>query len=499
MLKEKIKIQDKAIVLADKSAKSICARNKKEIILPQGSGKHIGEPIFLCGDKVYGIIILNEPTSITVDQFKNRYKRHFITEKTRETLWPNIEHFYAYSFRIKRIFKEPINCEIKDIGLIDTERRKEFIKGVIGFRDLGKAPIETSWDGPEERRKASIEDLRIISTWFDNQKPDVKSSYKLPHHKANGQHSAVFRGVAAAMAALLGARGGVDIPSGDRRGIYNHLVKHYKQFDKEAPAFKNYSDKELEKMFPEYFTEDDLTEEIDFKRYYDTLNALEKNYVAKQGYEALYYTLLTLYKLFLNKRELRKPDHTGGTIGGGRRRRRPCPTGMVRDRRTGRCVRRSIKTLCTEEDRKAERCGVGQIYRHSKYDIYDDVGFAKQIKVVVEGNFVRARLRSPSTIVEGTFRTITLSERQGIKAIIGKLKSDPDGATHVQSVIFEKDKWTVASAREWVESHMESLKSQEYIKCQHCETYFDYAAQAEVTMGLVNCPNCDTTVNQKGK
>ena len=39
------------------------------------------------------------------------------------------------------------------------------------------------------------------------------------------------------MAALFGARGGVDIPSADRRPVYNHLAKHYKEFGKEPPEF----------------------------------------------------------------------------------------------------------------------------------------------------------------------------------------------------------------------------------------------------------------------
>jgi hypothetical protein len=53
------------------------------------------------------------------------------------------------------------------------------------------------------------------------------------------------------MGALLGARGGVQIPEGDRRGVYNHLSKHYADFDKEAPDFKEYTDAELKAMFPE--------------------------------------------------------------------------------------------------------------------------------------------------------------------------------------------------------------------------------------------------------
>lgn len=39
------------------------------------------------------------------------------------------------------------------------------------------------------------------------------------------------------MQVLLGARGGVDIPEGDRKDVYLHLARHYEEFEKESPAF----------------------------------------------------------------------------------------------------------------------------------------------------------------------------------------------------------------------------------------------------------------------
>jgi len=40
------------------------------------------------------------------------------------------------------------------------------------------------------------------------------------------------------MQALLGARGGVDIPEEDRNPVYNHLALHYQQFEKEPPQLE---------------------------------------------------------------------------------------------------------------------------------------------------------------------------------------------------------------------------------------------------------------------
>jgi glutamine synthetase type III len=39
------------------------------------------------------------------------------------------------------------------------------------------------------------------------------------------------------MATLLGARGGVDIPAEDRRNVYEHLARHYREFDEEPPEY----------------------------------------------------------------------------------------------------------------------------------------------------------------------------------------------------------------------------------------------------------------------
>lgn len=410
---------NKAIVYDGRCIDLIRNRKLKEIITTESFGKFLEQKIFICDrEKIYGIVILNKPNILNVDFFKNHFSRHNITEEFRQNVWSDINRFYSYSFRIKKIFKEPLNYFYEDQEKLAMSKFIEDVellqKGVIGYRDLGKAPIETSWDGSAERKKASVEVLKIISAWFDSSKPDIKSSYKLPHHKAEGQHSAVFRGVTAAMGALLGARGGTKIPSSDRRGVYNHLKKHYGQFDKKAPVFKSYEVDELKSMFPELYR--------DVIKYEERLEIL-KSFEVSEDKKHLKELFIQLYKLFL-KRLSEKAQHTG---------RRPCPPGMVRDRQTGRCVRRSEQL--------------------------DEDGVLKQIKVVIEGNFIRARLRNPSSIVKDSFRTITLSKSRGIKAIIGKLKSDPKGPTHVQAVLFEKNKWTIKRARAWVEKHKESLKS----------------------------------------
>lgn len=104
--------------------------------------------------------------------------------------------------------------------------------------DEATAPESTAWDGPGEAKTADADDLKVMCALENTDAPDKKTSYKLPHHRANGNR-VVWKGVAAAMAVLLGARGGVKgVGAEARKGAHAHLSKHYKQFGKEAPAFK---------------------------------------------------------------------------------------------------------------------------------------------------------------------------------------------------------------------------------------------------------------------
>ncbi len=128
--------------------------------------------------------------------------------------------------------------EYAALRAIMSQRISESARGAIPPHTAEKADEGAAWDGPGEVAKCPAErgPLRRMHAWVDGEgDPDAKQSYKLPHHLAeSGQ--VVWRGVAAAMARLLQA--GTQIPDGDRRGVYNHLARHYKQFDKEAPEFR---------------------------------------------------------------------------------------------------------------------------------------------------------------------------------------------------------------------------------------------------------------------
>lgn len=76
----------------------------------------------------------------------------------------------------------------------------------------------------------------------------------------------------------------------------------------------------------------------------------------------------------------------------------------------------------------------------------------------VGDRYIHYPIRNKDDFVQSSFRTITISERQGILAVIGKLKSDPNGPTHIQKYMFEIAKgWTMEKARRWVQEHRHSF------------------------------------------
>jgi len=120
-------------------------------------------------------------------------------------------------------------------------------RNVVPYKTYGM--IDEKWDGAAARSEtkawASAGDeinmakYRAAFTYYEGDEEETLGAYKLPHHNIReGKMVTNLRGVQAAMSALLGGRGGVDMPDDERRGVYNHLAKHYREFDKEPPEFR---------------------------------------------------------------------------------------------------------------------------------------------------------------------------------------------------------------------------------------------------------------------
>lgn len=75
--------------------------------------------------------------------------------------------------------------------------------------------------------------------------------------------------------------------------------------------------------------------------------------------------------------------------------------------------------------------------------------------------YIRSGHRDTEEFQTDTLRTITLNEKEGIKAVVGKPKGKHTLA--VVSYLFEKDKgWTLEKAKEWFEKHHTPTKEHVY-------------------------------------
>jgi hypothetical protein len=107
------------------------------------------------------------------------------------------------------------------------------IAGVTPLADVG-----TEWDF--DKADYTIDQLEVACAWQNVTKPKderTKEDYELAYKTADGK--IVLGGVEAAMTALNEAPQDVNIPSKDRKSIYNILAAGYKLFDREPPELKS--------------------------------------------------------------------------------------------------------------------------------------------------------------------------------------------------------------------------------------------------------------------
>lgn len=133
-------------------------------------------------------------------------------------------------------------------GYLEDEDRSvsPSLRMVTNFADLPLADVDTMWSWDTAAANAVLGDpdspnwerFARAHIWMDPENTETREGYKLPIAQMfDGTLRVVFRGVVAAMAAVNGARGGVDIPEGDRRDAYDHLTRYYEKFDRDPPEY----------------------------------------------------------------------------------------------------------------------------------------------------------------------------------------------------------------------------------------------------------------------
>lgn len=143
-----------------------------------------------------------------------------------------------------------VMCQDSDNKMMDVYDELK----IRSSHDPPKAPEGRPWDGSAARKRlagwassdgSGDKDKMNWTKYFSGfvyvnpEMQDAFGGYKLPHHDiVGGRFATVWSGVSAAMGALLGARGGVDIPESEKKAAYNHLANHYRQFDREVPEYR---------------------------------------------------------------------------------------------------------------------------------------------------------------------------------------------------------------------------------------------------------------------
>ena len=122
------------------------------------------------------------------------------------------------------------------------------IKSVVPFQDLPLADQARPWDSPEalarvreftNSAEAPSAEYRRAFLWYDRENADQFGAYKLPiADVVDGSLTAIPRGIFAAAAALLGARGGVDILEEDMQAVINNVERYYAKMDLDSPFDK---------------------------------------------------------------------------------------------------------------------------------------------------------------------------------------------------------------------------------------------------------------------
>lgn len=128
------------------------------------------------------------------------------------------------------------------------------LKSATPFKDLPLAPRGTVWSAQAAKKRVRVwagadeglttpaiqKKYRDCFFWYDQANPSLFSSYKLPFSDIiDGKLTAVARGIFAAAAAMLGARGGVDIPAADRPAVIRHIERYYKKLGQDSPFTKS--------------------------------------------------------------------------------------------------------------------------------------------------------------------------------------------------------------------------------------------------------------------
>jgi len=85
--------------------------------------------------------------------------------------------------------------------------------------------------------------------------------------------------------------------------------------------------------------------------------------------------------------------------------------------------------------------------------------------VEVGKDYIHVRQQDPTLFNDKTFRTKWLSKKEGVKAIFAKRKGVKNAPMEVQSLLFDREKWTPKKIIQWLKKkNFPFIPTEEQIK-----------------------------------
>lgn len=136
------------IYLAEPDGEWIADGKKTAIVKKKAlSEEYVERDVFLCSGKfVYGIINLDKPKEINLEEFKDLEEKHQVSDERRVKWWgEDTKEFFYYTFKMKEKFKEPKEYEYEP----GVQREIKEVKFKVK-KETGKKEVELS-DGLKSR------------------------------------------------------------------------------------------------------------------------------------------------------------------------------------------------------------------------------------------------------------------------------------------------------------------------------------------------------------
>ena len=126
----------------------------------------------------------------------------------------------------------------------DVVQAEEPVEDFTAIASHSTGFSDDPWDGPANevnvRSPESQDYFANVYAWRDDEADtSVKAAYRFIHHfvASDGRPGGASTiACSAGIGVLNGARGGTTIPGSDRQGVYDHLARHLRDAEREAPA-----------------------------------------------------------------------------------------------------------------------------------------------------------------------------------------------------------------------------------------------------------------------